>query len=262
MNQSISTISSGAYIDSREVAELIERTHYDLIKIIRRNIKFLIDGKISVNDFFLENTYVDNIGRSLPCFLLTKMGCELIANKLTGKKGTLFTAAYVKRFNELEREEKAELTLLEDQAEMMDFCINLRFIVSAMKTIGATTEQISTFYKSAIDILDEASAQLRGEANEGWYRATDIAKICGIFSLYGRPHKQAVSSILNENIFIDDEHIRVEEFLLGNRLVRRTLYNEYALHKVMEWLVDNNMPDEVYGFIRTFYIEYKETDYL
>jgi len=38
------------------------------------------------------------------------MGCEMIAHKLIGEKGVLFTAAYVAKFNEMEiAEREAEI---------------------------------------------------------------------------------------------------------------------------------------------------------
>jgi Rha family phage regulatory protein len=101
--------NGGAYIDSREVAEYIGKDHNHLLRdirgyiaIIERNFNASKVGRI---DFFLDSTYVDNRGREKPCYLLTKMACELVANKLIGEKGVLFTIAYVKRFNELERAE-------------------------------------------------------------------------------------------------------------------------------------------------------------
>ena len=38
--------------------------------------------------------------KTYKCYECTKMGCELLANKLTGEKGILFTAKYVKRFKD------------------------------------------------------------------------------------------------------------------------------------------------------------------
>lgn len=38
----------------------------------------------------------------MPCFMVTKKGCEFIAHKLTGQKGTEFTARYINRFHEME----------------------------------------------------------------------------------------------------------------------------------------------------------------
>lgn len=40
--------------------------------------------------------------------MLTKKGCEMVANKMTGEKGVLFTAAYVTAFNKMEEHLKEE----------------------------------------------------------------------------------------------------------------------------------------------------------
>ncbi len=45
--------------------------------------------------FFVKSTYQDNINRTKPCYLLTRKGCDMVANKMTGEKGILFTATYV-----------------------------------------------------------------------------------------------------------------------------------------------------------------------
>jgi len=84
--------NGGAYIDSREVADLIGKPHNDLMKSIRKYGDYLTAGYFSLSDFFINSSYTDSTGRTLPCYLLSKMGCEMIANKLTGEKGVLFTA--------------------------------------------------------------------------------------------------------------------------------------------------------------------------
>ena len=38
-----------------------------------------------------------------PNDLITQKGCDMIANKLTGKKGVLFTAAYVSAFEDMQK---------------------------------------------------------------------------------------------------------------------------------------------------------------
>lgn len=91
-------------VDSREVAELVGKRHDNLIADIRGYIKAMeksIDLKIQVNDFFIQSTYKDGRGRELPCYLLTKKGCDMVANKMTGEKGVLFTAAYVTAFEKM-----------------------------------------------------------------------------------------------------------------------------------------------------------------
>lgn len=89
-------------IDSKEVAFMVGKRHTELLRDIRTYIGYLAESKIASGDFFIDSNYMDANNQERPCFLLTKQGCEMVANKLTGKKGVLFTAQYVKRFNEME----------------------------------------------------------------------------------------------------------------------------------------------------------------
>lgn len=89
-------------IESREVAGMIDRKHSELLKDIRRIIGYLAEGEIHSGSFFLESSYYDQNNQPRPCYLLSKQGCEMVANKLTGRNGTIFTAKYVQRFNEME----------------------------------------------------------------------------------------------------------------------------------------------------------------
>ena len=68
-----------------------------------RNYISEMDGlKIEPVEFFQESTYKDSKGESRPCYRITKKGCEFIAHKLTGVKGTEFTAKYINRFHDME----------------------------------------------------------------------------------------------------------------------------------------------------------------
>lgn len=108
-------------LDSREVAEMVEKNHKDLLRDIRTYTSEMEEigernfapssklPKINPSDFFIPSTYTSEQGKELPCFLVTKKGCEFIANKLTGEKGTKFTALYVTRFNIMEEREKAAI---------------------------------------------------------------------------------------------------------------------------------------------------------
>lgn len=89
-------------ITSMEVAKMTGKQHCDLLKDIRRYAGQLIEGKIPLNEFFTESTYMTENNRTVPCYLVTKKGCEFIAHKLTGQKGTEFTARYINRFHEME----------------------------------------------------------------------------------------------------------------------------------------------------------------
>lgn len=89
-------------ISSIEVAEMIEKEHKYLMRNIRRYSNDLMGAKISPTDFWIESNYVDGQNRNKPCYLITKKGCEFIAHKSTGSKGTVFTARYINRFHEME----------------------------------------------------------------------------------------------------------------------------------------------------------------
>lgn len=109
------------YIDSREVAEIVGKEHNDLLKDIRRYVRQLDEGKISRNEFFMESQYTDKLNRKKTCYLVTKKGCEFIAHKLTGIKGTKFTATYINRFHEMEDVIKsAEHAQIQELAKQME----------------------------------------------------------------------------------------------------------------------------------------------
>ena len=91
------------YLDSREVAEMVGKDHNKLLRDIRIYIEQLGESKIGQSDFFTESTYQNSQNKTMPCYLVTKKGCEFIAHKLTGVKGTEFTAKYINRFHEYGR---------------------------------------------------------------------------------------------------------------------------------------------------------------
>lgn len=92
------------FVDSREVASMISIRHSDLLGKIDGYIAHLTNGKFRSSDFFIESNYQDNKGEKRRCYLLSRIGCDMVANKLTGEKGVLFTAAYVTKFEEMERQ--------------------------------------------------------------------------------------------------------------------------------------------------------------
>ena len=96
-------------IPSYEVAVMMEKEHKEVMWMIEGNEKRGIVGikptleqsaELHLGDYFIENTY-DDRGRQLRCYECTKLGCDLLANKMTGEKGILFTAKYVKKFNQM-----------------------------------------------------------------------------------------------------------------------------------------------------------------
>ncbi len=99
------------YINSREVAEMVGKEHNMMLRDIRRYCEQLGQSKIAQSDFFTESTYQNSQNKTMPCYLVTKKGCEFIAHKLTGIKGTEFTAKYINRFHEMEDQMKQPVSL-------------------------------------------------------------------------------------------------------------------------------------------------------
>ena len=101
-------------LDSREVAEMMGKTHYALLKDIDGSkdgktigiIPILLKSNFDVSKLFIETSYKDKSGKKNKCYLISKLGCELLGNKLQGERGILFSAKYVERFNEMENKLK------------------------------------------------------------------------------------------------------------------------------------------------------------
>lgn len=101
-------------ISSMDVADMLGIRHSEILKKLDGTTKpdgtvkqvgiipVLTKGNFPLSDYFILSSYKDNSGKENKCYLVTKLGCDFLANKFTGEKGILFTAKYVKRFDEME----------------------------------------------------------------------------------------------------------------------------------------------------------------
>lgn len=98
-----------ATISTVEVSEMIGIDHWQVLRKLEGSkdrkgyIQVLTDNHLVVSDYFIESTYVDESGKLNKQYDCTKMGCDFLANKFTGEKGIIFTAKYVKRFNDMDQ---------------------------------------------------------------------------------------------------------------------------------------------------------------
>lgn len=96
-------------IPSHEIAKMMTKEHWEVLRMLEGSkdrkgiIQILNDNQMVVDEFFIPSTYVDAKGETRKCYECTKIGCDMLANKMTGEKGTIFTARYVKKFNEMEK---------------------------------------------------------------------------------------------------------------------------------------------------------------
>lgn len=129
-DMTLTTPDGTQYISSRDIAEWAEKQHFHLIREIETYISYLSDEEqnpkldfgstMRVESYFVEDTYqVDDNGRSYKMYWCSRKGCEMIANKMTGKKGVRFTAHYIEVFHSMEQslkeapQEKAENVAIE-----------------------------------------------------------------------------------------------------------------------------------------------------
>lgn len=103
----LATIDTGMTIESREIAKMIGKRHDHLVRDIQGYIKDISENpNLGTQDFFIESSYKSKgNNKTYLCYLLTKKGCEFVANKMTGKKGNLFTASYITKFNKMEKQQ-------------------------------------------------------------------------------------------------------------------------------------------------------------
>lgn len=113
-------------ITTLEIADMLEIRHWEVLRKLEGTektkgiIDILNDNNFVVVDYFIKSTYLDSKNESRPCYHVTKLGCDFLANKFTGEKGIIFTARYVRRFNEMEQILKEQLKcsyMIEDPIE-------------------------------------------------------------------------------------------------------------------------------------------------
>lgn len=110
-NEIMKNDSTKNTITTIEIAEMLGMKHYKVLEKLEGTkdgkTKGIIDilnaHDFVVDDYFIKSSYIDAKGETRPCYLVTKLGCDFLANKFTGEKGILFTAKYVKRFDEMEQ---------------------------------------------------------------------------------------------------------------------------------------------------------------
>ena len=94
-------------IPSYEVAEMMEVEHAKVLRMIEGDkthigiIPTLDKAQMGSISYFIKSSYKDSMNREKVCYECTKLGCDMLANKMTGEKGIVFTARYVKKFNEM-----------------------------------------------------------------------------------------------------------------------------------------------------------------
>ena len=118
-------------ISSREVAEMMEVTHKNLLRKIEDINKVFGSSKLSHEKYWIEGTF-ENRGKQYKEYLVSKEGCEFLAHKSTGEKGILFTHRYMERFKEMEQ-------IIEQGSQQVITAKQVEEIATTVATTVATT---------------------------------------------------------------------------------------------------------------------------
>lgn len=140
-------------IDSRDVAQMVEREHNALLKTIRSYCEYLGEGEIAQSDFFIPSSYINAQNKEMPSYLITKKGCDMIANKMTGKKGVLFTAAYVTAFEEMRQALTTPRPVLPDGVTFSSAVGFMRLTRRVMLDMGASPFDVGMMLKETCEAI-------------------------------------------------------------------------------------------------------------
>lgn len=96
----VSIIDGKPVTTSKNVAEVFEKRHDDVLRAIRKRITEA--GEWGVRNF-TDTPYIDEQnGQTYSMFTLTKDGFTFLVQKFTGKKAVEFQIAYIEQFNAME----------------------------------------------------------------------------------------------------------------------------------------------------------------
>ncbi|WP_207652687.1 Rha family transcriptional regulator [Desulfosporosinus sp. FKA] len=176
-------------IDSREVAEMTGKDHKNLLRDIKGYVEILDSpsSKLSSANFFIPSTYLDAQNQERPCYLLTRKGCDMVANKMTGEKGVLFTAAYVTKFEEMEKQltqsdkpkriSSRVKPAIKDALDAADY-LTQRLGVKPGIAQAACMRTIEKNYN--LDLTEISKCLPPAEHETGFLNATEVGKRLGI----------------------------------------------------------------------------------
>ena len=236
-------------LDSREVAEMIGKEHKNLMRDVRGYAAELNQLKIEPVEFFRENEYKDGKGERRPCYDITKKGCEFIAHKLTGIRGTEFTARYINRFHDMEDtiREGAPKQPTKKKKNLSATNMLVRNISTIFKDAGVNPTFIAAeakrIYKEQADIEIQIPL-ITDSTTQSLWDCTSIARELGIFSKSGRPHDKAVSAIIQKLDIFTNEIVRTAYSRNGHDGVT-VQYKHSVLEKAKEWLEENHYPTAI-----------------
>ena len=237
-------------LDSREVAEMVGKKHYNLIRDIKGYVEELGELKIEVTDFFRENTYKTEQNKTLPCYDITKKGCEFIAHKLTGIKGTEFTARYINRFHDIEDIihngiERKEVKTTRKHTESLPAVNNAVKILTPMLAAAGCDSKIQLLTAKSLYEKADVTLPIMIEADQQYFDTVHIARQVGIYyQSSGKPADKAVNEIIRR---LDIPQSMYTETWESKGKWQGTVrkYAPEVITMVRSWYAENGYPRDI-----------------
>lgn len=243
------------YTTSRIVAEKFGKQHSDVLKAIRNiindvNAAQVIENKAQSNftfsDFFIEATYTDTTGRTLPEYLITEDGLALLVMGFGGVNAMRIKLKFVAEFNRMKNiinnpaqviaetgsldalvafgvtnqrftnalvKAKQEQQLLEQQKREAENELVVQKAIFYDRIVPGIQGMHGRIYNLANE-RDEAIADYEGLFNhyinsDGWFKMSEVA---GKLNIHGMGRNK-IFSILRERHILDRRNLPYRQFI-------------------------------------------------
>jgi len=216
------SIIDNVTLDSREVAKMVEKDHKHLIRDIENYTRHMADDQNSKmisddqspdlvsDDFFIESSYIAGTGKAYKCYQVTRKGCEFIANKLTGEKGTRFTATYVNKFHEMEQAlQEPAISTAPPQPQLPDLALQFQALESCLTIMKAHHEKLAEHDVEIQELKDKVD------------------------NLKPREILVEVEQIINKDIGDLTTHIRKEDQISTDRIARMYGFSAVSFNRLL-----------------------------
>ena len=146
--------------DSRKVAEVFGKRHDNVM----RDIENIIVGLLKIEDthptemFFLESYINEQNGQKYLQYYMNRDGLSLLAMGFTGKKAMQWKLKYIEAFNQMEQQQKTQLTtadlFLQNAKLMKEHELQLAKLTKENKELKQETQLIKDTQKKQQSELD------------------------------------------------------------------------------------------------------------
>jgi hypothetical protein len=172
-----------ATMSSVTLAELVEKEHKNVLADIRKLQEFYIQTYSAEKsaDLIKSSTYTDSLGRTYPCFELSKDAClDLVTGYSLPHRH-----AVNQRWQELEQSTTQTSVQPQVVGELVAPSNNFNALYSVMRTIGldnnaaAISANQAVLKVSGVNLLElTGQTHLLADKQEHWYTPTQLGQMC------------------------------------------------------------------------------------